>query len=111
MEDPGSILTAQNGEEGDAPVRIAFLPDGKSANAMYRSIGPMRALAQRGHDVRQLDTADTRGWGRSCVGANCCIYIVYATPARSSLLVLAARLEQRWSGTTMTMSPGFRDMS
>lgn len=44
-------------------MRIAYLPDGRSTNTAYRSIGPMRALAQRGHDVRQLSTTDSRGWG------------------------------------------------
>jgi glycosyltransferase involved in cell wall biosynthesis len=43
-------------------VRIAFLPDGASANAMYRSIAPMAALARRGDDVRQLDLANVREW-------------------------------------------------
>src|SRR5215212_7817439 len=43
-------------------MRIAYLPDGASANAAYRSIGPMQALARRGHEVRQLDTTRSDGW-------------------------------------------------
>ena len=43
-------------------MRIAFLPDGVTANAMYRSIGPMTALAMRGHDVRELDTDHMDAW-------------------------------------------------
>jgi hypothetical protein len=43
-------------------VRIAFLPDGASANAAYRSIGPMKALGERGHEVRQLQLEQRRAW-------------------------------------------------
>jgi len=43
-------------------MRIAYLPDGASANAAYRSIGPMQALARRGHEVRELDPARTDRW-------------------------------------------------
>lgn len=43
-------------------MRIAFLPDGASPNAAYRSIGPMDALAARGHEVHQLDTARIDAW-------------------------------------------------
>jgi glycosyltransferase involved in cell wall biosynthesis len=43
-------------------VRIAFLPDGDSANAAYRSIGPMDALAARGHQVHRLDLARIDAW-------------------------------------------------
>jgi hypothetical protein len=44
-------------------VRIALLPDGASANAMYRSIGPLTSLAVRGHDVRTLDVGRMQTWG------------------------------------------------
>jgi glycosyltransferase involved in cell wall biosynthesis len=43
-------------------VRIAFLPDGTTANAAYRSLGPMMTLAERGHDVRQLELERIDGW-------------------------------------------------
>jgi len=43
-------------------VRIAYLPDGETPNAVYRSIGPMRTLAKRGHDVRQLELERIDGW-------------------------------------------------
>jgi len=43
-------------------VRIAFLPDGATPNAVYRSIGPMKTLAERGHDVRQLELERIDGW-------------------------------------------------
>ena len=43
-------------------MRIAFLPDGRTVNAAYRSIGPMRALAARGHEVRELETSRIDGW-------------------------------------------------
>jgi len=43
-------------------MRIAYLPDGQGANAAYRSICPMRALAARGHEVRELDTTSADGW-------------------------------------------------
>ncbi len=46
-------------------MRIAFLPDGTSVNAFYRSIGPMLALAERGHETRQLDPAQQRSWGET----------------------------------------------
>ena len=39
-------------------MRIALLPDGDTANTAYRSIGPMTALAERGHEVRRLDRSD-----------------------------------------------------
>jgi hypothetical protein len=35
-------------------MRIAFLADPASPNGWYRGIGPMIALAQRGHEVRQV---------------------------------------------------------
>jgi glycosyltransferase involved in cell wall biosynthesis len=43
-------------------MRIAFLPDGHTANAAYRSIGPMRALAARGHDARELQPSRIGEW-------------------------------------------------
>jgi glycosyltransferase involved in cell wall biosynthesis len=43
-------------------VRIAFLADGTTPNAAYRSIGPMTALAERGHEVRQLGLDDRDQW-------------------------------------------------
>jgi glycosyltransferase involved in cell wall biosynthesis len=43
-------------------VRIAFLPDGGTPNALYRSIGPMTTLGARGHDVRQLELERMDGW-------------------------------------------------
>jgi glycosyltransferase involved in cell wall biosynthesis len=43
-------------------VRIAFLPDGATPNAAYRSIGPMRTLAERGHDVRELELERIDSW-------------------------------------------------
>jgi len=43
-------------------VRIAFLPDGSSVNTMYRSIAPMRALAERGHETRRLEPAERDSW-------------------------------------------------
>jgi hypothetical protein len=46
-------------------VRIAYLPDGMSPNAAYRSIGPMAALAARGHEVRQLDIERIDTWHAS----------------------------------------------
>ena len=43
-------------------MRIAFLPGGGTVNAAYRSIGPMRGLAARGHDVRELKTGRIDLW-------------------------------------------------
>jgi glycosyltransferase involved in cell wall biosynthesis len=43
-------------------MRIAFLPDGHSANTMYRCRGPMQVLAHYGHETRELDPADMRRW-------------------------------------------------
>ncbi len=43
-------------------MRIAYLPDGGTVNTAYRSLGPMRALAARGHDVRELETSGIDGW-------------------------------------------------
>jgi glycosyltransferase involved in cell wall biosynthesis len=43
-------------------VRIALLADGRTANAAYRSIGPMLALAERGHEVRILDVKQIDAW-------------------------------------------------
>jgi glycosyltransferase involved in cell wall biosynthesis len=43
-------------------VRIAYLPDGATANAAYRSIGPMRTLAEHGHDVRELELDRMDSW-------------------------------------------------
>jgi glycosyltransferase involved in cell wall biosynthesis len=44
------------------PVRIAFLPDGHNENSAYRSLGPMRALAARGHEVRELEMERIDSW-------------------------------------------------
>jgi hypothetical protein len=35
-------------------MRIALLPDGESTNTAYRSIGPITALAEQGHEVRRI---------------------------------------------------------
>lgn len=43
-------------------MRIAFLPDGTTANTLYRSIGPIGALAARGHDVRELKLERIADW-------------------------------------------------
>jgi len=43
-------------------VRIAYLPDGGTVNTAYRSLGPMRALAARGHDVRELELSRIDAW-------------------------------------------------
>ncbi|HZV74777.1 MAG TPA: hypothetical protein VFF79_13765 [Conexibacter sp.] len=43
-------------------MRIAYLPDGRTANAAYRSIGPMLALAERGHETRQLELDRIDAW-------------------------------------------------
>lgn len=43
-------------------MRIALLPDGETANTIYRSIGPMLTLAERGHDVRQLELDRIDTW-------------------------------------------------
>lgn len=43
-------------------MRIAYLPDGKTVNALYRSIGPMMTLAERGHEVRELEVSDRGAW-------------------------------------------------
>lgn len=43
-------------------MRIAYLPDGETVNAFYRSRGPMLALAARGHDTRELRPDDRRAW-------------------------------------------------
>jgi glycosyltransferase involved in cell wall biosynthesis len=51
-----------NQDRRGKPVRIAFLPDGETVNAVYRSIGPMRALAERGHEVRQLELSRIDAW-------------------------------------------------
>jgi glycosyltransferase involved in cell wall biosynthesis len=42
-------------------VRIAYLPDG-GVNSAYRSIGPMQALARRGHEVRELELGRIDAW-------------------------------------------------
>jgi hypothetical protein len=43
-------------------VRIAYLPDGESPNAVYRSIGPMTMLQARGHEARRLDLRQIDTW-------------------------------------------------
>jgi glycosyltransferase involved in cell wall biosynthesis len=43
-------------------VRIAYLSDEATVNTLYRSIGPMLTLGERGHDVRELDPADRSNW-------------------------------------------------
>lgn len=43
-------------------MRIALVPDNESANAAYRSIGPMTALASRGHELRRLSAQDAKTW-------------------------------------------------
>ena len=43
-------------------MRIALLPDGETANTIYRSIGPLLTLAERGHDVRQLELERIDRW-------------------------------------------------
>jgi len=41
-------------------VRIAYISHATSSNAWYRAIGPLEALAARGHSVTQLPTGDPR---------------------------------------------------
>lgn len=43
-------------------MRIALLPDGETANTIYRSIGPLLTLAERGHEVRQLELERIDAW-------------------------------------------------
>jgi glycosyltransferase involved in cell wall biosynthesis len=42
-------------------VRIAFLADG-GVNSAYRSVGPMQALARRGHEIRELEIDRLDAW-------------------------------------------------
>ncbi|HEX4806910.1 MAG TPA: hypothetical protein VFU94_13510 [Conexibacter sp.] len=46
-------------------MRIAFLPDGTTPNAIYRSIGPMRELERRGHEARMLEPANRGTWAQA----------------------------------------------
>lgn len=46
-------------------MRIAFLPDGTSPNAVYRSIGPMTELARRGHETRMLEAGNRATWAEA----------------------------------------------
>ena len=46
-------------------MRIAFLPDGTSPNAVYRSIGPMRELTRRGHETRMLEAGNRATWAEA----------------------------------------------
>lgn len=47
-------------------MRIALVPHGHtSINTVYRSIAPMTVLTARGHEVRQLDVLDERGWDQT----------------------------------------------
>ena len=41
-------------------MRIAAVSDGESANAAYRSIGPIMELERRGHQARRVDDTDPR---------------------------------------------------
>jgi hypothetical protein len=43
-------------------VRIAYLCDATTSNAAYRSIGPLRALEARGHELRALDPKRSGEW-------------------------------------------------
>jgi glycosyltransferase involved in cell wall biosynthesis len=43
-------------------VRIAYLSDERTVNAVYRSAGPMLALGERGHEVRRLDSNSRNDW-------------------------------------------------
>src|ERR1700754_3785640 len=42
----------------EVEMRIAFVADPDSPGGWYRGIGPMIALARRGHEVRQLHDVD-----------------------------------------------------
>ncbi len=46
-------------------MRIAFLPDGTTPNAVYRSIGPMMELARRGHETRMLEPENRATWAET----------------------------------------------
>jgi hypothetical protein len=46
-------------------MRIAYLPDGTSPNAVYRSIGPMLELARRGHETRMLEPGNRDSWAEA----------------------------------------------
>ena len=46
--------TAHMGEKGGRPVRIAFIANPEAPGGWYRGIGPMLALGERGHDIRQV---------------------------------------------------------
>jgi len=46
-------------------MRIAYLPDGTTANAVYRSIGPMHELARRGHETRMLEVGNRQTWAEA----------------------------------------------
>ena len=67
-EDPGSLRPARVGimlpRSTDQRGKScgSLLPDGRTANAAYRSIGPMQALAARGHDLRELELSRIDGW-------------------------------------------------
>ncbi len=43
-------------------MRIAYLPDGTTPNAVYRSLGPMLELARRGHETRMLEPGNRETW-------------------------------------------------
>ncbi len=43
-------------------MRIAYLSDETTVNTIYRSIGPMMTLRERGHEVRELVPSDRRDW-------------------------------------------------
>jgi hypothetical protein len=43
-------------------VRIAFLPDERTPNTLYRSVGPMVQLRERGHETRDLDPENRKSW-------------------------------------------------
>lgn len=71
-------------------MRIAFLADPQSGNGFYRGIGPMHALAQRGHAVRQLAPKDVIA-GRGNLGDAELLHIHRYTEDGAQLLVQQAR--------------------
>lgn len=59
-------------------MRIAYIAHPSSSNAWYRAIGPMEALAARGHSVTQLPTEDPRPAPVAVVGHDVLLLHRYA---------------------------------
>jgi hypothetical protein len=59
-------------------VRIAYIAHPTSSNAWYRAIGPMEALAARGHRVTQLPTEDPRPAAAAVAGHDVLLLHRYA---------------------------------